>query len=198
MRQELKVAESKIDVLRHYIIDLEQRVVDYTRKREEAVDKKLAEIFNNQLEKPKYRPKFGEKEDMRRKKRWLNIPNNTMNQDMLRQFVSDGLVQVAEAGNKSRMRIHVTEPGKFKRVRACIYERSPFIRFGEEKEAKKKQYQEQYDKVNKAKVRKYEAARALESAQWRLDNPYDADYDIKAERIRRQEEELRAKAAAAE
>lgn len=56
--KQLKEAESEIEGLKNYIIDLKHRAAVYIPVREDLVDKKLAEYINNYPERSKLRIMF--------------------------------------------------------------------------------------------------------------------------------------------
>ncbi len=56
--RQLKEAETEIETLKHYIIELKQRIAVYIPVKEDAIDRKLAEYINNYPERAKLKIMF--------------------------------------------------------------------------------------------------------------------------------------------
>jgi hypothetical protein len=56
--RQLKDAETEIETLKHYIIELKQRIAVYIPVKEDAIDRKLAEYINNYPERAKLKIMF--------------------------------------------------------------------------------------------------------------------------------------------
>jgi len=54
----LKDAESEIETLKQYVIDLKQRIAVYIPVKDDLIDKKLAEYINNYPERSKLKIMF--------------------------------------------------------------------------------------------------------------------------------------------
>ncbi len=56
--RQLKDSETEIETLKHYIIELKQRIAVYIPVKEDAIDRKLAEYINNYPERAKLKIMF--------------------------------------------------------------------------------------------------------------------------------------------
>ena len=56
--RQLKEAETEIETLKHYIIELKQRIAVYIPVKDDAIDRKLAEYINNYPERAKLKIMF--------------------------------------------------------------------------------------------------------------------------------------------
>jgi len=56
--RQLKDAETEIETLKHYIIELKQRIAVYIPVKDDAIDRKLAEYINNYPERAKLKIMF--------------------------------------------------------------------------------------------------------------------------------------------
>ena len=54
----MKDAETEIETLKHYIIELKQRIAVYIPVKDDAIDRKLAEYINNYPERAKLKIMF--------------------------------------------------------------------------------------------------------------------------------------------